>query len=78
MKKVLLQCCMAGIRAYQWVSPLMAVWKGPFGACRFTPSCSHYALEQLERHGFLRGVPRIFKRFLSCQPFWDSQREGSS
>ena len=37
--------------------------------CRFTPSCSHYAQEALERHGFWKGSVLTVWRLLRCQPF---------
>lgn len=37
-------------------------------ACRFTPSCSVYALEALRVYGFLKGWFLIIKRLLSCRP----------
>jgi hypothetical protein len=52
------------IRLYQWtVSPLL----GP--RCRFYPSCSHYALEAIERFGVIRGVALGLWRLLRCNPW---------
>ena len=52
------------IRAYQLVlSPILGV------NCRFTPSCSHYALEAVSTHGVIKGSIFICKRLLCCQPF---------
>ncbi|MEO6711033.1 MAG: membrane protein insertion efficiency factor YidD [Planctomycetota bacterium] len=52
------------IRAYQrWISP----FKPP--TCRFHPSCSAYAREALELHGFWRGTGLGVWRILRCQPF---------
>ena len=58
------------IRAYQWlIAPLLP------RCCRFAPSCSHYAIEALERHGMLRGAWLALRRLTRCQPFcepgWD-------
>lgn len=43
--------------------------------CRFTPSCSSYALEALEVHGRRRGLWLAVRRLLRCRPFgpsgWD-------
>ena len=39
------------------------------GSCRFTPSCSSYALEALERHGAVRGSHLSVRRILRCHPF---------
>lgn len=37
-------------------------------ACRFTPTCSEYAHEAIERHGVLRGAWLAAKRLKRCQP----------
>jgi uncharacterized protein len=36
--------------------------------CRFTPSCSAYAVEALERHGAGRGAWLTFRRLVRCRP----------
>jgi uncharacterized protein len=55
---------LAVIRAYQLaVSPVL----GP--ACRFHPTCSHYAAEAIQRHGALRGGVLAARRLLRCHPF---------
>ena len=52
------------IRAYQYgISPLL----GPH--CRFQPSCSHYAVEAIERHGFLHGGYLAMRRVSRCHPW---------
>ena len=38
-------------------------------ACRYTPTCSEYAMEAIERHGVLRGVWLASRRVVSCNPF---------
>ena len=51
------------IRAYQrLISPLL----GP--RCRFHPSCSHYAIEALQKHGALRGTWLATRRVSRCHP----------
>ena len=54
----------AVIRAYQY---LLSPWWG--GHCRFTPTCSHYAVEALERHGALSGSWLAARRILRCHPW---------
>lgn len=52
------------IKAYQYlISPLLQP------SCRFTPSCSQYAIEVIQRHGVLRGGWLSFRRVLRCNPW---------
>ena len=55
---------MALVRAYRL---LLSPWLG--SACRFTPTCSLYALEALERHGALGGSYLAACRVLRCHPW---------
>ena len=53
-----------GVRFYQWaISPLTPP------SCRFTPTCSSYALEALEKYGAARGSLMAIRRLLRCHPF---------
>lgn len=38
-------------------------------SCRFTPTCSEYAMQAVEKYGAVRGTWMGFKRILRCQPF---------
>ena len=38
-------------------------------SCRFQPTCSHYAIEAVQLHGFLRGAGYSMRRILRCHPF---------
>ena len=38
--------------------------------CRFSPTCSQYALEAIEKYGALKGGWLAFRRILRCQPFY--------
>ena len=38
-------------------------------SCRFEPSCSHYAMEALRRHGAMRGTVLTVRRVLRCNPW---------
>ena len=37
-------------------------------ACRFSPTCSEYAFEAIERYGTFRGLLRALSRLLRCHP----------
>ncbi len=37
--------------------------------CRFTPTCSQYALEAVEKYGALKGGWLALRRILRCHPF---------
>ena len=39
------------------------------GSCRFTPTCSQYAYEAINKYGILRGGWLAVKRLLRCHPF---------
>lgn len=52
------------IKAYQWcIRPLMGQH------CRFEPSCSHYALEAVQKHGICYGFLLTTKRVCRCHPW---------
>jgi putative membrane protein insertion efficiency factor len=38
-------------------------------ACRYTPTCSEYAIDAIERRGVLVGGFLAAKRVISCNPF---------
>ena len=50
---------------------LYQVSLGPFlgGHCRFSPTCSQYAIEALRAHGAVRGSWLIVRRVGRCHPF---------
>lgn len=37
--------------------------------CKYYPTCSQYALEAIEKYGFLKGSFLAGKRILKCNPF---------
>ena len=37
--------------------------------CRFTPTCSAYAMEAIQKYGAGKGLLLAVKRFLRCHPF---------
>ncbi len=52
------------IRVYQYVlSPY-------FGTqCRFAPTCSHYAIDAVQKHGAFKGCYLAGRRLLRCHPW---------
>lgn len=53
------------IKIYRkYISPL----KPP--TCRFTPTCSEYAIEAIEKYGAFKGGFLAVKRVLRCNPFF--------
>jgi len=52
------------VRIYQYgISPLTPA------SCRYTPTCSHYAVEAIQKHGPFRGGWLAIKRISSCHPW---------
>lgn len=55
------------IRAYRrLISPLLPP------SCRFTPTCSQYAIEALRKHGPVKGLVLTAWRILRCNPWGGS------
>ncbi|MCF6279356.1 MAG: membrane protein insertion efficiency factor YidD [Flavobacteriaceae bacterium] len=55
------------VRFYQAaISPYMP------SSCRFTPTCSHYTVEALQKHGLFSGGYLAIKRIFSCHPWGKS------
>lgn len=61
---MLAKAAIAVIRLYQ-----MTLSRILPSSCRFTPSCSAYALEAYRKHGFVRGTGLATWRILRCNPF---------
>ena len=60
MKRVML----AIVRGYKkYISPLLPP------SCRFTPTCSEYAMEAIQKHGAWKGGLLAIWRILRCNPF---------
>ena len=52
------------IRLYQWtLSPFLG------SNCRYSPTCSHYAVEAIRTHGVLRGLGLALRRVGRCHPW---------
>ena len=57
------QAALAVLRWYKRsVSPVLPP------SCRYTPTCSEYAMEAIERHGLARGLALAARRLISCNP----------
>lgn len=64
MKRILIAPFLFLIKVYQlFISPLTPA------NCRFQPTCSHYAKEAIQKHGFLKGGKLALKRIFSCHPW---------
>ena len=58
------------VRIYRvTLCPAKSFLFGPFAHCRFTPSCSKYALEAIKTHGAMRGSGLAAKRICRCHPW---------
>ena len=53
------------VKLYQkFISPLKRT-----PCCRFTPTCSQYAIEAIEKHGPVKGLYLAVRRILRCHPW---------
>jgi hypothetical protein len=58
------------IRIYQLtLSPALTFLFGATGGCRFTPTCSQYALEAVREHGAIAGGRLAARRICRCHPW---------
>lgn len=51
------------------VSPVLHTLAGPFGGCRFHPTCSVYTAEAVRRHGVAVGGWLSVQRICRCHPW---------
>lgn len=55
------------IKIYQFtISPLIG------SNCRFSPTCSNYCIQALQKHGTFKGLFLSFKRIIKCHPWGGS------
>jgi hypothetical protein len=66
-KKIIRHIFLIPVYFYKYsISPL----KGP--SCRYTPTCSSYAIEAVIKHGIFKGGWLAVKRIFSCHPWGGS------
>ena len=67
IRSVLVTILILPVRFYQkFISPLTPP------SCRFTPTCSQYAVEALRKHGPVKGLWLAIIRILRCHPWGGS------
>jgi len=67
LKKILIMPFIGLVKLYQnLISPLTPA------TCRYQPTCSHYTVEALQKHGLLKGGKLAIKRIFSCHPWGGS------
>jgi putative membrane protein insertion efficiency factor len=58
---------LGAIRLYQrWLSPWLP------SSCRYDPTCSHYMVEAIEKHGLIKGMWLGMQRIARCHPLGPS------
>lgn len=69
MKKVVISAIIF-YKKTQWLhlTPISRML-GIQNVCRFTPTCSEYTVEAIERYGVLKGGTMGIKRIFRCNPF---------
>lgn len=64
MKQFLVAPFIFLVKCYQYaISPYIPA------SCRYSPTCSHYTIEALKKHGLLKGSWLSIKRIISCNPW---------
>lgn len=67
LQNILKKLFILPIRFYQWcISPLFP------STCRYTPTCSHYTVEAIQKHGIFKGIYLGAKRISRCHPWGGS------
>ena len=67
VKSLIVEILILPIRFYKYaISPHLPA------ACRYTPTCSQYAIEALRKHGPIKGIYLTIKRLSRCHPWGGS------
>ena len=67
LKKIFIYPVIFLVKIYQsFISPLFPP------TCRFSPTCSEYAIQSLKKYGLIKGVDLSIKRIVNCHPWGGS------
>ena len=67
LKKIFIYTVIFLVKIYQsFISPLFPP------TCRFSPTCSEYAIQSLKKYGLIKGVYLSIKRIVNCHPWGGS------
>jgi len=67
MRRIFSNILIGLIKFYQYsISPLIGA------NCRYAPTCSHYSIDAIKKHGPIKGGWLSLKRFISCNPWGGS------
>ena len=67
LEKILILPFVFLVKIYQRIiSPLFPP------TCRYTPTCSEYAIQSLKKYGIIKGVYLSIKRIVNCHPWGGS------
>lgn len=69
MKKIILKLIRLYKKSYFFTSPLLVTLFMTDKVCRFTPTCSEYTYEAVEKCGVGRGLWLGLKRIIRCHPW---------
>ena len=65
MKNIILKLICFYQKNFSFIFRLGNISRG----CRFSPSCSEYSCQAIEKYGPTKGLLKSFKRIIKCNPF---------
>ncbi|MCL4360475.1 membrane protein insertion efficiency factor YidD [Patescibacteria group bacterium] len=69
MKRILLYCIRIYQRSLSFDTGVLRYVFGVSGSCRYTPTCSEYTYQAIERYGIIYGLFLGLRRVLRCTPW---------
>ncbi|MDE6576279.1 MAG: membrane protein insertion efficiency factor YidD [Opitutales bacterium] len=66
MRRLMIGC----VHIYRFFSPVKLLLFGPYCRCRFTPTCSEFALRVLKKYSLAKACGLILQRLARCHPFY--------